>query len=102
MDGYTFFDEGFFLSNNIERKGGGTEDLVHVKHCTVFIVRCQCLKGWKLIIIKCGFLQQKNCAFLLQEDISKLSELITFKSRKTTISFTLLNNKDFKGNHCKW
>ena len=22
MDGYTFFDEGFFLSNNIERKGG--------------------------------------------------------------------------------
>ena len=47
------------------------------------------------------FSRTKNCAFLLHEDISELSELITFKSRKTTISFTLLNDKDFKVNHCK-
>ena len=43
-----------------------------------------------MINFKCGFSTKVTCAFILQEDVSELSELNTFKPRKITIVLKIL------------
>ena len=81
---------------NIRRKGTASvilsdppckDDNVRFKRITLKALsdqvwtRYQCLCFWKLILFTCGF---------SQESIYELSNHKTFKTRKTTISFTLL------------